>query len=349
MYRRYFVAGTEGDPWFIAPGLSKVSTETQAASQDDKVDFTGAETSETSETSASAASAVDVDSLDFGLFTPRPKLKALLRQSWPVVWPTLIAIWPQLLSQFLSLAWCTSIQEDGCVRQRLVPNPDVICFSDDHLPSFLIAVLGLSLWCVGIPGSLFCIIYRLGRSRQELESCRKYGLFIRGLEPWMWWWDLLIKRADVALMMLVAYTSMVDDDTAKLFVFAFISAILLCLTTWFKPYANNQGQILDILETSLLTARFVLYFTVAILLILFPSPMTTWICALFVLLMLISVFVFALLHIIAQLLRHEQQNLVKDAEGQEEEELGLSGSVRFSVSWCACLMHARSTVIFATI
>ena len=62
--------------------------------------------------------------------------------------------------------------------------------------------------------------------------------------------------------------------------------------------------------------------------------MTTWICALFVLLMLISVFVFALLHIIAQLLRHEQQNLVKDAEGQEEEELGLSGSVRFSVPWC---------------
>lgn len=206
------------------------------------------------------------------------------------------------------------------MRQRLVPNPDVVCLSDDHLPSFLIAVIGLSVWCVGIPGLLFCIIYRLGRARQELESRRKYGLFIRGLEPWMWWWDLLIKRADIALMMLVAYTSMVDDETAKLFVFAFISAMLLCITTWSKPYSNNQGQILDILETSLLTARFVLYFMVAMLLILFPSPTTTRMCAYFVLVMLASVFAFALLHIFAQILRQQKHNLAEEEDEEAEVE-----------------------------
>ena len=136
----------------------------------------------------------------------------------------------------------------------------------------------------------------------------------------MWWWDLLIKRADIALMMLVAYTSMVDDETAKLFVFAFISAMLLCITTWSKPYSNNQGQILDILETSLLTARFVLYFMVAMLLILFPSPTTTRMCAYFVLVMLASVFAFALLHIFAQILRQQKHNLAEEEDEEAEVE-----------------------------
>ena len=265
---------------------------------------------------------LDVDDLDLGLFTAKPRLKDLLKQSLPVVWPTLIAIWPQLLSQFLSLMWCTSIKEDGCVRQRLVPHPDVECFSDEHVPSALIATIGLGVWCVGIPGLLFCNIYRLGRARQELECRRRYGLFIRGLVPWMWWWDLLVKRADIAIMMLVAYTSLVTDETAKIFVFAFISGMLLCLTTWFKPYSNNQGQILDILETTLLTARFVLYFMVALLLMVFPSPTTTTISATFVFVMIFCVVVFAVLHIVAQMFRREQQNLVNDEQEnvQDKEE-----------------------------
>ena len=278
----------------------------------------------------------DVDFLDFGLFTAKPTLKALVRQSFPVVWATLIAIWPQLLSEFLSLVWCKPIQDDYCVRQRLVPNPSVECLSNDHLPAVFISVFGLSIWCLGIPGWLFVLIYRLGQERQGLENRRKYGLFIRGLEPWMWWWDLLVKRADIALMMLVAYTSMVEDETAKLFVFAFISGIMLCVTTWCKPYSKNQGQILDILETSLLTTRFVLYFTLAFLLIILPSSATVSISAFSLLAMLILVSMFAVLHIIAQLLRTEKQNLTNEDDEEEQDEQD-----RLKLMWlakvCTCL------------
>ena len=137
----------------------------------------------------------------------------------------------------------------------------------------------------------------------------------------MWWWDLVVKRADIAVMMVIAYTSMVGDETAKIFVFAFISAMLLCLTTWFKPYSNNQGEILDILETTLLTARFVLYFMVALLIMILPSPTTTRICATFVSVMIFCVVVFAVLHIVAQMLRREQQKVVEgNEEGNEREE-----------------------------
>eukprot|EP00438_Fugacium_kawagutii_P026998 Skav224004 [mRNA] locus=scaffold2619:51010:57912:- [translate_table: standard] len=255
---------------------------------------------------------MDADSLDFGLFTSKPGLKALFKQTLPVIWPTLIAIWPRLLSEFLSLTWCTPVNEDGCVRERLVPHPDVVCFSNDHLPTFLIAVIGLTIWCVGIPGCLFTVIYCLGKKRQELESRRKYGLFIRGLEPEMWWWDLVVKRADIALMMLVAYTSVIGDETAKIFVFAFISGVALCLTTWLKPYSNNQGEILDLLEMGLLTTRFVLYFGVAMMLIVVPTPTAIRIFASSLLVMLCAISAVTVLHIIAQFLRIQSR--------QEDEE-----------------------------
>lgn len=44
---------------------------------------------------------VDVDTLDFGLFTSFPAAVALLQQSMPVVWLTLMAIWPLLLKRYL--------------------------------------------------------------------------------------------------------------------------------------------------------------------------------------------------------------------------------------------------------
>ena len=39
----------------------------------------------------------------------------------------------------------------------------------------------------------------------------------------MWWWDLIIKRMDVATMMLITYTSVVLDPSAKLMLFPALS------------------------------------------------------------------------------------------------------------------------------
>eukprot|EP00438_Fugacium_kawagutii_P025195 Skav218081 [mRNA] locus=scaffold3382:28574:32118:- [translate_table: standard] len=162
--------------------------------------------------------------------------------------------------------------------------------------------------------SLFTAIYCLGKRRQELESRRKYGLFIRGFEPGMWWWDLVVKRADIALMMLVAYTSVIGDETAKIFVFAFISGIALCLTAWLKPYSNNQGEILDLLEMGLLTTRFVLYSCIAMMLIVVPSPTAIQIFASSLLVMLCAISAVAVLHIFAQFLRNESRGEEEDEE-----------------------------------
>ena len=44
---------------------------------------------------------VDVETLDFGLFTRFPSPRRLLKQSKPVVWLSLLAIWPLLLKMYL--------------------------------------------------------------------------------------------------------------------------------------------------------------------------------------------------------------------------------------------------------
>ncbi|CAE7217830.1 lgals3bpb [Symbiodinium pilosum] len=142
----------------------------------------------------------------------------------PIIWISLVALWPGLLSSFLRMIWCVPIPEDGEVVSRLLPNPSVVCWSDDHMASAGLAILGLGIWCLGIPMTLAARLLCL-RDRQAPENFRRFGYFFQGLEAQFWWWDLLVKRLDVALMMLVTYTSFVLDPKAKLMLFPVLSGL----------------------------------------------------------------------------------------------------------------------------
>ncbi|CAE7705350.1 SCUBE1, partial [Symbiodinium necroappetens] len=216
--------------------------------------------------------------LDLALFTSWPAPMALLKQSVPVVWLTQLALWPDLMSQFLQMVRCISVREDRegpVVVQRLHAHPDVECWQEEHWTLFAIGVSGLVLWCFGIPLALFFRIWAL-TDRQEPENRRLFGYFIQGLEPRFWYWELVVKRLDIGLMLLIASTSVTTDDKAKLLLFALNSGIQLAVTAWLKSYANSQAEILDFLECLLLGARFVLFTTVAVLLIFFPPAESIW-------------------------------------------------------------------------
>eukprot|EP00439_Symbiodinium_sp_Y106_P016148 s1282_g2.t1 len=213
-----------------------------------------------SDDEGSAAKEVDLETLDLGLFTKSPGAARLFHQCIPVIWVTLINMWPGLLSQYLQMIWCKPVSGEEGVVMRLQPHPDVECWSlreetGDHLPIAYIAIIGLSVWCIGIPLLLYLAIWRL-KDRNTQENYRTwrflsqltYGYFIDGFEPAYWWWDILIKRGDVAIMMLVTYTSVADDEKAKLLIYPFISGGHLAITAWCRPFLNNQAEILDFLE-----------------------------------------------------------------------------------------------------
>ena len=68
--------------------------------------------------------------------------------------------WPTLLSNFLKLIWCVSILEDNdagitVTFQRLKPDPELICWSRDHMLVAMITFAGLGVWCVGFPCCFF--------------------------------------------------------------------------------------------------------------------------------------------------------------------------------------------------
>ncbi|CAE7472602.1 unnamed protein product, partial [Symbiodinium necroappetens] len=268
--------------------------------------------------------------MDLALFTSWPRPMALLKQSVPVIWLTLLALWPDLMSNFLQMVRCISVREDGqesaVTVQRLHAHPDVVCWQEEHWTLFAIGVSGLVLWCFGIPLALFLRIWAL-TDRQEPENRRLFGYFIEGLEPRFWYWELVVKRLDIGLMLLIASTSVTTDDKAKLLLFALNSGIQLAVTAWLKPYSNSQAEILDFLECLLLGARFVLFTTVAVLLIFFPPTESIWIWSVSLLVMLVSVIVYAVLHIVGQTLRNAAGQLSSKPKMGKERKIVLCHSL----------------------
>ena len=130
-----------------------------------------------------------------------------------------------------------------------------------------------------------------------------------------------MKRLDVGVMTLVAYTSLAPDDRAKLLLFPILSALQLALTAWFKPFANDQAELLDFLDTFLLALRFFCFSAMAVLILLSPSPDSTQVVAMAVFLILVIGCWYFVLHVASQLLRKFAsswaEDLVSSRRGQE--------------------------------
>ena len=93
---------------------------------------------------------------------------------------------------------------------------DVVCYGDAHGPLVRYACAGLALWTVA-PLALLCLRIRaFQQHRQSTAVQRTHGYFYAGLRPEYWWWDLVVKRADVCTFMLISYTNLVLDARAKL-------------------------------------------------------------------------------------------------------------------------------------
>jgi len=270
-----------------------------------------------------SANTVDIETLDFGLFSSLPRPGKLFIECIPVFWVMLLAMWPTLLSNFLKLIWCVSILEDNdagitVTFQRLKPDPELICWSRDHMLVAMITFAGLGVWCVGVPLLLFSRIWALN-DRQSPDNNRKYGFFIQGYEPQFWWWDIIVKRLDVLTMNLVTYTSLAADEKAKLLLFPILSGCQLGIFSWYKPFTEVQGGILDVLEMSLLITRFSLFSVVSIILIFSPSTVVTMILAgSLVALMALTCAYFGL-HIVAQFLRGAAEDMKAEESSDKKD------------------------------
>lgn len=195
---------------------------------------------------------------------------------------------------------------------------DTQCWSGEHFPLAIIAVVGLIIWCVGLPLGLFLRICS-SSDRQSQENFRKFGFFIEGFEPSFWWWDIIVKRFDIATMTLVAYTSLAPDDRAKLLLFPILSAFQLYLSALCRPFADDQAELLDFLDTFLLALRFFCFSSLAVVILLNPSAEATEAMSVTVLVVLVVGFSYFAVHAASQVLRKWSLSWEQDTDSSSME------------------------------
>ncbi|CAE6964324.1 ANKRD50, partial [Symbiodinium sp. CCMP2456] len=121
------------------------------------------------------------------------------------------------------------------------------------------------------------------------------------------------------IMLLLTYTSVADDDKAKLLLYPIISGIVMALCSWCKPFLNDQAEILDSFEFGLAIFRFIFFGTVAVVLISNPSVTVTFILAGMLAVVLTCVCVYLGMHVIAQFLRNVSREIEEEEETNAQE------------------------------
>ena len=179
------------------------------------------------------------------------------------------------------------------------------CWSADHYVISGIALFGLLAWCVAVPAFLAFRLWMLGIKRYTQENQRMFGFYIAGFDPRFWMWNLVVKRGDIALVMVITYTSLVRIDRDKLLILPLISGVVLALTCSVKPYSDEQGELLDSLEKRLQWSRFILFSSIASLLTASLSPSVAKTVFAFIVSVLLYQIGYVCVHFLSQYVRDE--------------------------------------------
>merc|ERR1719336_1493254 len=115
--------------------------------------------------------------------------------------------------------------------------------------------------------------------------------------------------------MMVTFSSIADDDRAKLLLFPFVSGLQLALFAWCRPFSNEQASLLNLMETVLLTLRFMIFSLIATLLIFNTSVLVSYTVGFAIAGTVALVMFLFSLHVLAQYARRSEEE-----EEEEEEE-----------------------------
>ena len=80
---------------------------------------------------------------------------------------------------------------------------------------------------------------------QDLSVKRSYGFFYNGLEPDLCYGEIYVKKLDLLLIYVVAYTQLVHEARAKLMLLAAIAGIFWSTQNLCRPFDDRQNSLLD--------------------------------------------------------------------------------------------------------
>jgi len=211
----------------------------------------------------------------FGLFRDT-KFSTILRDIQPALFIALFSIWELVTRRyFLALqvhvVAIKSGENDGVdimKPQRFwLQDMDVGAFEGDHFIVSLLGIAGLVTWSLGVPISTYLVCRLRCERLQEFGTKRLLGFFYVGLEPKYYYWELCVKRADVLVVFMVAYTHVLPNQNAKLIAYMGLAGISWVCHTTSTPYDNIRGKLVDRTEYLALQTRHVTFFMLNVMLL----------------------------------------------------------------------------------
>eukprot|EP00929_Paragymnodinium_shiwhaense_P052971 TRINITY_DN26526_c0_g1_i1.p1 TRINITY_DN26526_c0_g1~~TRINITY_DN26526_c0_g1_i1.p1 ORF type:complete len:1356 (-),score=261.47 TRINITY_DN26526_c0_g1_i1:189-4256(-) len=247
---------------------SKVTPESETAADSADDGEAAASSLKEGEGRMSVSAAVKQQKMILGIFLPGSSAMEVLWQTEPVLLVVLYGLWPQVTQQtFLRPACAIFPGLDGTIEERLLSNVNVLCWKNKHFMLMAIAYSGVALWTLGPIIYLFFRIKNFGPRKYGSEVQYRFGYFFTGMEPDYWWWELIIKRFDIFLFIVIATAPAIPDDRARLLWFTFVSGIFLAVHERWKPYDDRQGGLIDLMESAALASRFSTFLFVSALLL----------------------------------------------------------------------------------
>jgi len=196
------------------------------------------------------------------------KIATLIHDITPASFIILYSIWSFVTQRYLiAVRIITILMHSGGINdtEKLVPHRvwvddvEMPAFSGPHLIIGILGVSGLCFWSLGVPLSIY-IVCHLRRARlHDFKVKRLLGFFYAGLTQQYFWWELLVKRIDVLLMLLVANTNLVEDSRAKLVAYLGISGFFWVSHTACLPFDARKCRLVDRIESSGLAVRFSIF------------------------------------------------------------------------------------------
>jgi hypothetical protein len=196
------------------------------------------------------------------------RFKVVLSDSIPLLVISYFVILPTTLRELVVTLSCEKLGNDAS-EYRLLSAPDVKCWHGDHLPYAIIAIIGIVVWGVVVPGLLTFNTFHQGEELSVHHGLKTHiGWLSDGYEADFCYWEGIVHLRKLTFILIGIIPDLSRSSELALYQMTSVTAMLVHLTV--KPFDNRAGQLLD--EIELRGLNFFSYLVVSLQVVLLANP-----------------------------------------------------------------------------
>jgi hypothetical protein len=180
----------------------------------------------------------------------KEQLGDFINDSMGLLIAALVMVYPTTLQQMMSFIRCDTL--DGNFQDsHLLAEPALTCGEGDHVQLAAAACGILLFWGLGFPCLCGVLLYQNRKRVNEFQTRVRLGLLGAEYEPAYYFWDvfILLRRFACTAAMLSAPAARRSMQFSVLLALGIIS---LFIHSFYQPFDNRAGLLLDVLESQAL-------------------------------------------------------------------------------------------------